>query len=398
MEALWACLDQERPSGDDPKRVVLALNRFFIDFQQHLKSARTSRWKTPLFRELEPVINRNLEELISLTEALGKTLPQSSEEQLRSLRQLDRELRRATASLEEEEANCGLPVHPSPKLNQFNYLFEGWCRGYLPAEPILRFAKQYHSQVTATGKEIAEILKRTSQRQNSQETQAATLAQQTIAELALQVEQFRVQASDNPESCRPLVQSILALGERLGEAFKTLENAPPLGEPCPFCGGQISLSGRCRSCSRRLPHLEEIESQGGEPQSEFLSNNCREVDTALRVWEAEPENLELWQRFQKAVQHFASAVTQGRKSLENLAASPDRPIDHESDLRSKEAELKKVGEAFQDALSTLARFSRSCSPPEHSLDPQWREPLAEAELTLQRLQTALQPDSDETAL
>jgi hypothetical protein len=396
MEALWASLDKERPSGDDPKRVVFALQRFYSDLQAHLKKARRSRWKTSLFRELEPGINKNVSLLLELTGTLARALPQADLGLLENLRTTDESLRRATASLEKEELEFGLPVHPSPKLNQLNYLFEGWRRRYLPLNSVREFSIQYGKDIAVTKKELATTKERATGRESETETEAIELAVNSVAALADHMKRFTKTTDSGAEACVPIVNEILELGKRLGEAFQTLEQCAPLKEPCPFCGGVISLSGRCRSCSRRLPHLEQVEPEEGSPQSTFLSQNCRALDLAVLKWETNPKDLGLWKKLQTAVREFASHVTQGRQSMEMLALAQDRPIDPDSAPRQNETRLQQVGAAYQEALTTLAKFSEPNCPPESPLDPSWREPLKAAELELQSIQQALQP-TDEKA-
>ena len=75
IEAFWASLDKERPSGDDPKRVALALSRFYQDFKSNIDRSRGSRWKTPLFKESDPQIQAGLNRLLGLVDEITPTLP-----------------------------------------------------------------------------------------------------------------------------------------------------------------------------------------------------------------------------------------------------------------------------------------------------------------------------------
>lgn len=395
IEAFWASIDKERPSGDDPKRVAFALHSFYSDLKQHAKSHREARWKTPLFKKLEPVFLESLEQLLTLSKDLGESWPELSSVALESLRSQDKRLRETTFQFEKEEKDYGLPVIESPKLAQFNYLFEGWKRGYSKPEPLKRYAVEYLASIKATQKELAQAKKRVSPRESEEEKDAVEAAISAVDSLASRLQDFVQNLASGPQACDSSVAELLVVGSTLGQIFQTLERCAPLADPCPFCGGQISLSGRCRQCSRRLPHLEETELTEGEAQSEFLSVNCRAVDQALLKWESDPQNEELWKAFQQAVRAFAGHVTKGGRELENLSTNPERPVDRESSLRQQETVLAEVGSAFQAALTTLSKYSQSNRPPTKKLDPAWRAPLLEAELKLQELQTALTPEPEE---
>jgi Sec-independent protein translocase protein TatA len=390
IEAFWASLDSERPSGDDPKRVALALSQFYTDLKKHVDKSRSVRWKTPLFKTSDPEIRSNLKNIESLLNEILPTLPGPDPSKLEELRQLDETLRRSTFALEQEERQTDLPSFESPKLNQFNYLYEGWRRGLLPVDPIKGFLEEYRQAVRQTAKEVEEAQKTVNPRESEEEKAAVERAVDSIAALRKGLSELASTLGSGAEKCQPVVSRILQTGKTLGSVFHALEECAPLKDPCPFCGGQLSLSGRCRSCGRRLPHLEEAQSDDPDITSEFLSNNCRAVDLALLRWEAEPENEELWRGFQEAVREFGKHVVTGRKSLEMLEMAADRPIDSQSEMRKKEASLKKVADEFQSALTLLSKFSQSAQPPATTLDGAWREPLKTAEEKLQELSAAPQ--------
>lgn len=395
IEAFWASLDKERPSGDDPKRVALALFRFYQDFKSNIDRSRGSRWQTPLFKESDPQIQTGLNRLLGLVDEIIPTLPAADTGKLEEIRKNDQIVRKAIFALEQEESQLDLPQFPSPKLSQFNYLYEGWRRNFLDSEPLRRFLAEYRQAVAQTAKEVQEAEKQVNPRESEEEKAAVEEAVTTVAQFGIALSSLSAKLPSGPEACRALVAQVLEIGQKLGGVFQTLEQCAPLQDPCPFCGGQLSLSGRCRSCGRRLPHLEEGESEGPEIQSEFISNNCRAVDVALLRWEAEPENEELWREFQEAVRTFASHVVQGRKSLEMLAMSPERPVDSQHEMRKKEVVLKEISDTFQSTLTTLSKFSQSSQPPAQSLDGSWREPLKEAELKLQELERSVAPSEEQ---
>lgn len=393
IDALWASVDKEKPSGDDPKRVALALARFYRDLRGHLDENRALRWQTPLFQKNDPVISSNLDELIPLCDELGTLLPQADPGLLEELRKLDHSLRTAIFSLEEEEKTWGLPRHASPKLNQFQYLFEGWKRNYLSLDPFESFLQDYLGSVDATLAEIKMAETRENPHESDEEKEAIERAVATVTQLQHNLTELTNNLYSGAAACAPFAERILATGQALGQVFETLERCSPLEDPCPFCGGQISLSGRCRKCSRRLPHLDESQPATQEIQSDFISVNCRAVDLALTRWELEPEDFDLWHEFQVSVREFANHVNKGRQALDMLAMAPDRPIDSASSQAQREETLKSVAVAFQDALTILSRFSQPSEPPLHPLDPAWREPLKEAELKLKELEDAATPEN-----
>ncbi len=96
------------------------------------------------------------------------------------------------------------------------------------------------------------------------------------------------------------------------------------------------------------------------------------------------------------MREFAGHITEGHKQAEMLAMAQDRPIDSQSELRRKEEVLKEIGESFQAALSTLAKFADSAQPPSERLSDDWREPLRHAEERLRELQSSLEPEEVES--
>lgn len=362
-----------------------------------MERSRAFRWNTPLFLQLDPGMRRDISQLVQLSAEIAEKLPEVDQQQLDRLRSLDQSLRTASFALAKEEQEIDLPRHRSPKINQLNYLFTGWQRGLLERGPVELFAREYDSEVKRTCKELDKAAARPNPRETDQEREVIENAQDQLLRYADLVQRFRQLIAGGPSACAPLMAEILQVGSTLDAAFQALENCSPVEEPCPFCGGQISFSGRCRKCTRRLPHLETVEGAEQEPESTFISNNCREVDLALLRWERDTGNLELWQDFQRAVRAFAGKVTQAHKNFEMLSMAADRPIDSQSDLRQKEVALKEVGEAFQAALSTLGKFAESSSPPDHFLGDEWREPLRQAEDRLREMQTALEPQAEENA-
>lgn len=391
IEAFWASLDEKRPSGDDPKRVASALKAFYQDLTKQLAHSRIGRWKTPLFRELEPKIQADVRELQRLVTEFADT----GSADLDSLRARDESVRTSIFRLQEEESDFGLVPHPSPKINQLNYYFQGWKRGLLEPGPLQQFLKAYSQSLRQTRKEIRSVSLEPGPRETEEETRAIELSLQLLEQLNELVRKLQKQIPMGAATCDAVVKSIGETGIKLGEAFETLEKCSPVTEPCPFCGGQLSLSGRCRGCGRRVPHLEESQEPASVSlESPFLSQNCRKVDLALRAWEAEKNDVELWKSLQQAVRTFGAQIVEGRKSAELLATNPERPIDSQDSLRQKEESLRAIGQVFQDALSTLSKFSRPTEPPSSSIALDWREPLLEAELKLKELQDSLQPEDD----
>jgi len=392
MEAFWASLHPERPSGDDPRQVALALSRFFADLRKNIEKSRALRWRTPLFRELDPEIRSHLETIQRLLDEILPSLPPGPSDKLEELKQRDQALRKATLALEQEERLTDLPTFESPKLNQFNYFFEGWRRGLLPVDALAKFVREYRLAVEDTRREIEQAQSNVNPRESEEEKDAVEQAVAGVEELRSALAELTDKLPNGPGACEEAARRILQSGQSLGSVFHALEQCAPLTDPCPFCGGALSLSGRCRSCGRRLPHLEESAGGKSEITSSFLSNNCRAVDLALLRWEAEPENTELWRTFQEAVRTFAQHVVTGRQSLEMLATAVDRPIDSQHEMRLKEVELKEVGDAFQSALTLLSKYSQPTEPPLDRLDGSWREPLLAAELKLQELERSATPN------
>lgn len=395
IDAFWASLDQERPSGDDPKRVASALSQFYRDLQKHLGEVATVRWRTPLFLELDPTIRSTLSQLQELTTDVERLLPTPPQETLSRLRALDESLREATFRLEEEERNSDLVAYDSPKLNQLNYLYQGWQRGFLESGVLKEFLRQYSRSVGETRRDMRAAEGRLNPRESDQEREAVEQALRSVDRLAALITRLLDTIPAGPKSCQPVVDEILALGQGLGEVFQTLERCAPLQDPCPFCGGEISLSGRCRRCTRRLPHLEDPEVTDSDFSSDFESLNCRALDLAYQRWESSRSDLELWRALQEAVREFSGHVTNGRKSLEMLSTAPDRPIDPDSEARRHEDRLKAVADTFQATVSLLSRFTQSPQPPEEVLTTDWRAPLKAAESELRVLEQASQPEPEE---
>lgn len=394
IEAFWASLDSERPSGDDPARVALALQRFFTDLEQHCQRARASRWRTELFLETAPRLETQLREVVTVCGELARTLPDARHSpQLETLRQLDQSIRGATFALEQEERGFGLPNLSSPQLMQFNYLFEGWKRGLLDSSPLAGFLKSFLGALDEATREVAKAQGSAAERESEQETLAVELAQQELEGLQKALLALRSKLSGAASACLSEVEQVLQHGSELARAFQMIEQCAPLAEPCPFCGGELSLSGRCRTCGRRLPHLEENVPEGEQApiESNFRANNLRMVDLALLRWQREPTSDELWKEFQGAVRRFGQQVEEGRKEIEMLATAPDRPVASDSPDRIREQQLGEVAEAFNQAQISLSRFAFQTFPPSDNLPENWREGLFAAEARLQQLEKQLEP-------
>ncbi len=391
IEALWASLDSERPSGDDPARVASALERFYSDLAQHFQKARPSRWKTPLFLETSPRLEKEVGQAVTLCGRLAAVLSNDrNPPELESLRQLDPSIRKATFALEQEERGFGLPMLPSPQLMQLNYLYEGWKRDRLGSEPLERFLGTFLTSTREARKEISASQGAVSERESEQEKEAVELAAQAVEALEQALTRMQKALPSGAQACQTARDEALKQGAELARAFQQIEQCAPLAEPCPFCGGELSLSGRCRTCGRRLPHLEEGTQEGEAPlESDFRANNLRTVDLALLRWQKDPANDELWKEFQGAVRRFGQQVEQGRKEVEMLATVPDRPIAPDSPDRLREAELAEIGEAFNQAQVTLSRFAFQNFPPTEQLPESWREGLFVAEARLQLLEKSL---------
>lgn len=404
IEALWASLDPERPSGDDPARVVSALNRFYSDFQRAYMQGRKQRWRTPLFQQKDAVLRERLEQALQLTGELAAGFVRTSP-LLDDLRRLDPDIREAVASLEAEEKTFGIAPNASPKLMQLDYLFEGWSRGLLDAEPLATFLQEFLKAASATRGDIATALKtgKRHERESAEETSAIEQATGGVDGIERDLRALLDNLSRGAAACRPLRDAVMEHGRQLGQSFQRLEQVAPPTEPCPFCGGNLSLSGRCRSCGRRLPHLEEIAVEPGEfqAQSPFISNNLRAVDLALTASDNDPDNEELWRAFQDAVRAFGKQVDAGKQQVEMLSSAPDRPIDPDSSERQAERELTEISAIFVAAYRALSTFAFTPFPPEGELPDDWREPLLAAEPRLQALENRYAPpseDDDDTAL
>lgn len=400
IEALWASLDTERPSGDDPARVASALSRFYTDFQRGYLLGRRNRWRTPLFQAQDPAIRENLEQALTLTNELSQGVRADSPA-LAKLRQIDPEIRKAFWALEQEEKTFGVAPNESPKLMQFDYLFEGWSRGLLGVEPLEEFLQQFLKEAKATRQEIGTALQTAKNRDKETEEESSAIDQASggTEQLVDALENLLSNLSRGATACRPLRDAILSSGKVLGQSYHRLETVSPVTEPCPFCGGSLSLSGRCRSCGRRLPHLEEIEGnfEPEGPQSDFLSLNLRKVDLALKAFENDPDNETLWKEFQDTVRHFGKQVDAGKQHLEMLANAPDRPIDPAAPERLAEAELAEISAAFVTAQRALSAFAFQPFPPYGDLPEDWREPLLAIEPRMQALEAKWSPPPEEPA-
>jgi hypothetical protein len=399
IEALWASLDKERPSGDDPARVVSALHRFYKDFQRAYAQGRRNRWKTPLFQAQDPGIRSNLELALSLTAKLDSDFHPDSP-LLEQLKRVDPEIRKGIFALEQEERTFAIEPNESPKLMQFDYLFEGWSRGLLPVESLETFLEDFSRAAASTRAEIEGAVKNSKPREKESSEEASAIAQATsgVDSLVQNVKDLLSGLGRGPASCRPLRDAIMAHGQQLGQSFHRLERVSPPTEPCPFCGGALSLSGRCRSCGRRLPHLEEVQVEPGAeqiPQSPFISNNLRRVDLALAAFNNDPDSDTLWREFQEAVRHFGKQVDAGKQHLEMLANSPERPIDPASKERLDEAELADISAVFVAAQRALAAFAFQPFPPLGDLPDDWREPLLAVEPRLQALENRWSPSANQ---
>jgi hypothetical protein len=395
IEALWASLDAERPSGDDPARVVYALNRFYTDFHRAYLQGRRNRWKTSLFQAQDPSLRANLELVVDLTKRLSESFRADSP-LLEELRRVDPEIRKAVFAIEQEERTFGIQPNESPKLMQFDYLFEGWSRGLLPVEALEEFLEEFRRATAGTRGEIEGALKtaRSRDKESEEETSAIQDATSGVDGLEQAIGELQACLGRGAAACRPLRDAIMTYGRELGQSFHRLEQVAPVSEPCPFCGGSLSLSGRCRSCGRRLPHLEEVDlGPGGEegPQSPFISMNLRKVDLALDAFNNDPDNEGLWKEFQDAVRHLGKQVDQGKLHVELLSNSPERPVDADSPERLAEAELADISAVFVQAQRLLATFAFQPFPPEGDLPDDWREPLLAVEPRLQAMETRYTP-------
>lgn len=392
---MWASLDKERPSGDDPVRVVSALHRFYTDLHRAYSQGRRNRWKTPVFQAQDPIIRDRLELVLELTANLSNAFSPDSP-LLGELRRVDPELRQAMAALEAEERTFGIAPNESPKLMQFDYLFEGWSRGLLSYEPVEAFLNDFLRATAATRQEIINALKtaKSREKESAEETSAIEDATAGVNSLEESIQQLLDSMSRGAAACRPLRDAIMSHGKQLGQSYHRLEQVSPPTEPCPFCGGQLSLSGRCRGCGRRLPHLEEVEAVPGTEQaaqSPFISNNLRRVDLALAAFDNDPDNEALWKEFQEAVRHLGKQVDAGRQHVEMLANSPERPIDPNSPERLDEAELAEISAVFVNSQRLLATFAFQPFPPMDDLPDDWREPLLAVEPRLQALENKWAP-------
>lgn len=401
IEALWASLDQERPSGDDPARVVSALSRFYTDLQRGYTQGRRYRWHTPTFTAQDGVVRRTLERALEITGELSQGSPKGSP-LLEQLRQVDHEMRTAFWALEQEEKTLVPTVNESPKLAQFGYLFEGWAKGYLEVEPLEEFLRDFHKSILTARNEISTTLKsaKNRDRESEEETSAVEQGAQATDEMAHALQSLMAELGRGPVACRPLHDRVMQAGGQMGQSYHRLEKVTPITEPCPFCGGNLSLSGRCRSCGRRLPHLEEVEggSEPEGPQSDFQSMNLRCVDLALKAFEEDPDNEALWKEFQDRVRHFGKQVDAGKQHVEMMANAPDRPIDSAASERLAETELAEISAVFVTAQRALSSFAFQPFPPHGDLPEGWREPLLAVEPRLQALETKWSPPPEEQTI
>lgn len=393
IEALWASLDQERPSGDDPVRVASALHRFYADFLQGFRQGRRNRWKTELFKRSSTKLEEDLNAVLQLCAQLSASLAAGggADEFSKRLRDLDLAIREALWELEQEERGFALPPLPSPQLMQLNYLYEGWARSLLPVEPLQSFLGEFAGSLEQARQEVKKAGQTVSERESEQETKAVESASQSLDGLAQAITKLLSTLPNGAASCAPIRDQIVTLGGKLSQAFSELEQCAPLAEPCPFCNGELSLSGRCRTCGRRLPHLEDDLPPGEEQplESTFRANNLRAVDMAVLQFESDPTSEPLWKALQAAVRRFGDQVSEGRKRVGMLATSADRPVASDSPERLREVELEKIGEAFLEAQKVLSKFAFQSFPPDGALPRDWRETLYVAEARLQQLESKL---------
>lgn len=395
IEALWASLDQTHPSGDDPARVLEALNRFYGDFHRTFRESRTKRWRTELFETLEPKLRRDLNALLKLCNSLQQhKKPPYPQEDLKELKRLDQLTRTHLYQLELEEQSFQLPASPSPRLFELNYFYQGWARNFLTPKPLQAFLANYNRELQASAEQLQNVKK--SGQNLGPESKELQLADQTMAEfesLREQMNQLRTNISSGPEACRTIVDRILNTGKDLARSFQELEACSPPQTPCPFCQGSLSLTGRCKQCGRLLPHLEESIAASSENPSSFRSHNLRTLDLALLAWEQSQKTATDWNDCQSSLREFCRSVDSGNKRVEMLPTSSERPIDPDSPQRQSELKLQEVATVFTRARNKMATFAAQSYPPNEPLEVDWRDELIDIEDTLESLQTSLQPQT-----
>lgn len=397
IEALWASIDPEQPSGDDPARVAAALQRFYSDLERAYRQGRLNRWKTDIFKANDLKLCASLGQVKELAGQLALNFKKESP-LLDQLKSLDLAVRTSIWELEQEEKSFNLTPTESPKLMQLNYLFEGWYRGALTVEPLENFLNQFLKETLKTQSEIASAINTAKARdkESQEETAAIESTNAGVDALELKIKELLSSLHLGAIACSSLRDAIMTCGQQIAKSYHKLEQVVPLSDPCPFCGGNISLSGRCRSCGRKLPHLEDIvldadSGQKATPQSAFITNNLRRVDLALQDFEDDADNEDLWREFQEAVRSFAKQIDSGKQHLEMVANSPDRPIDPDSSERQAEAELTAISAVFITAARLLAQFAFQPFPPEGDLPEGWQEPLLEVEPRLKALEAIWAP-------
>ncbi len=391
LEAFWASLDPDSPSGDDPKLLVSALLQFYRDTSKQLTLAAQSRWQTELFQRQKRPLQDNLRTAIEVCRSLSETLKEGgspSPEMTAKLKTVDSEFRKVIFDLEAEEKEFQLPSSPSPVLRQLNYFFEGWRRGLLSSSPLRGFLEEFHGRTSQTLRDIIENLEVEPKDESPRETELLGEISELTGQLERQIGQLRDSLTGGPSACVPLVGSILKNGEALARAYSELEQCRPASQDCPFCGGVLALTGKCQDCGRLLPHLDEKLADTPEGDSAFRALHLRALDEALLAWEKAPEREQLWRDLQQAVKVFDRQIEQAKREFEHLSGHSERPIASDHPDRVHEETLRTVGELFVKGRGILSRFAFQPFPPHETLPTDWRDPLLEAEDYLWELEEA----------
>lgn len=327
--------------------------------------ARLTRWRTTLFREVDPQVKTQLKAFREGIEQINRYFKDPRHDHLvrgaTTLRSSSDTLLDLFDQLRREEES--FPVYSdSPYLHRLAYLVIGVADGRLPREALAPYLDWFSQQTERAGSDLKSYLKGSAE--NAAVAETTTAMEAPLKAMAAALADLRqAYKKENSPGLKAANDKLLEHGKQLAVLQKQLLErlAPTIA--CPRCGATNPPGSRqCTACSSRLPSLP-----GGPPSSlDMVAGQAAprprfayvvRLEEAIGAFVADPDRFD---ELAEVLEWFAGNVRQASQALK-AARPPDSYPSPEAQARSEKgrALLEEGGRMMDRAVEHFETFKKS---------------------------------------
>ncbi|MCA9790191.1 MAG: zinc ribbon domain-containing protein [Candidatus Eremiobacteraeota bacterium] len=356
--------------GGDASRRALSetlqrLSGFHKQMMRDYDDARLTRWRTSLFRQVDPQVKNQFKLFREGIEQVNRYFKDPKNDHLvrgaGSLRASSEALLDLFDELRREEES--FPTYSeSPYLHRLAYLVIGVADATLPREALAPYLDWFSHQTERAVVDLKSYLKGAAENAAVAETTNAMEA--PLKAMAASLAELRqAYKKESVSGLKAAKDKLLEQGKLLAQLHKQLLERLAPSVACPRCGASSPPGSRqCTACSSRLPSLpggppSSLDMMAGPAPSKPRFAYVVRLEEAVAAYLDDPN---AFAQLSEVLDWFAGNVRQASQALK-AAKAPDSYPSPELQAQSEKARalLEEGGRMMDRAVEDFEAFQRS---------------------------------------